>query len=270
MGQALAIWSPVVVSKLDQPYHLQSHYNCALDQLFRSIEDLKIKVKTAVVRAQGLAVEALLRLDILCLVEDINGQLHLISREETVRNRIPLGKFDPKIQRENELKYVLDIHSIDCQGEIKNQELHLDYFIDFMIIATQDQLVQLTAGESAEGQHSLREALIQLQAEVSRVENENLELRRRIYFYERDISSLKKGIRKAEVSNSRLQQEIDRYQEMIEQMQSAIRDKDRRLQKLENPYYSSFTKQPPDMEASPEEDVPLGARIKRLFVNSSS
>lgn len=270
MGQALAIWSPVVVSKLDQPYHLQSHYNCALDQLFRSIEDLKIKVKTAVVRAQGLAVEALLRLDILCLVEDINGQLHLISREETVRNRIPLGKFDPKIQRENELKYVLDIHSIDCQGEIKNQELHLDYFIDFMIIATQDQLVQLIAGESAEGQHSLREALIQLQAEVSRVENENLELRRRIYFYERDISSLKKGIRKAEVSNSRLQQEIDRYQEMIEQMQSALRDKDRRLQKLENPYFSSAAKPPLDVEPSPEEEMPLGARIKRLFVNSSS
>ncbi|HOB11868.1 MAG TPA: hypothetical protein PLM20_05600 [Syntrophomonadaceae bacterium] len=270
MGQALAIWSPVVVSKLDQPYHLQSHYNCALDQLFRSIEDLKIKVRTAVVRAQGLAVETLLRLDILCLVEDINGQLHLISREETVRNRIPLAEFSPEIRRENELKYVLDIHNIDCQGELRNQELHLDYFIDYMIIATRDQLVQLTAAESTEGQHSLREALMQLQAEVSRVENENRELRRRIYFYERDISSLKKGIRKAEISNSRLQQELNRYQEMIEQLQSLVRDKERRLQNLENPYYSSAAKAHREQESSPEEELPLGTRIKRLFVNNSS
>jgi len=270
MGQALAIWSPVVVSKLDQPYHLQSHYKCALDQLFRSIEDLKIKVRTAVVRAQGLAVETLLRLDILCLVEDTSGQLHLISREETVRNRIPLTEFSPVIHRESELKYILDIHHIDCQGELKNQELHLDYFIDFMIVATRDQLVQLNTAESTDKQHSLQEVLMQLQAEVSRVENENRELRRRIYFYERDISSLKKGIRKAEISNSRLQQEVARYQEMIEQLQSLVRDKDRRLQNLENPYYSPAVRPHREMEPSPEEDLPLGARIKRLFVNNSS
>lgn len=269
MGQALSIWSPVVVSKLNRPFHLQSHYNCALDELFRSIEDLKIKVKTAVVRAQGLAVEALLRLDILCLVEDLDGQLHLISREETVRNRIPFGEFDPEIERNSDLKYVLHIHNIDCQGELKNQELHLDYFIDFMIIATHEQMVQLSAGEKADIQHSLSEALAQLKTEVSRVEQENRELRRRIYFYERDVSSLKKGIRKAEVRNSRLQTEITRYQEIVEQMQTAIRDKDRRLQNLENPYYSPLKERLPT-EPVPEEELSLGVRIKRLFVNNST
>lgn len=193
MGQALSIWSPVVISKLDQPYHLQAHYDCALDQLFRSIEDLKIKVKTAVVRAQGLAVEALLRLDILCVVEDVKGQLHLISREETIRDRIPFGKFEPEIERESDLKYVFEIHDIDCQGELRNKELHLDYFIDFMIIATREQLVQLSADENEETQHSLSQALLQLQNQIGRVEQENLQLRRRIYFYERDVSSLKRA-----------------------------------------------------------------------------
>lgn len=269
MGQALSIWAPLVVSKLDRPYHLQSHYNCALDQLFRSIEDLKIKVKTAVVRAQGLAVEALLRLDILCLVEDVNGQLHLISREETIRDRIPFGKFEPEIERESDLKYVFEIHDIDCQGELRNKELHLDYFIDFMIIATREQLVELSTDENADTQHSLSQALLQLQDQIGRVEQENLQLRRRIYFYERDVSSLKKGIRKAEARNSRLQTEVDHYQEKVEQMQTILRAKERRLQNLENPYYSAVqTGQV--MELVAEEEVPLGARIKRLFVNSSA
>lgn len=268
MGQALSIWSPVVISTLNRPFHLQSHYKCALDQLFRSIEDLKIKVKTAVVRAQGLAVEAMLRLDILCLVEDFNGQLHLISREETVRNRIPFGEFEPEIEQDSDLQYVLQIQDIDCQGELKDQELHLDYFIEFMIIATQEQIVQLSAEEKADIPHSLSEVLAQLQTEVSRVEHENRELRRRIYYYERDVSSLKKGIRKAEMRSSRLQTEINRYQEMVQQMQTALRDKDRRLQNLENPYYSPL-KQPLEAESTMEEDLALGARIKRLFLNNS-
>ncbi|MDI9479215.1 MAG: hypothetical protein ACOXZ6_01375 [Syntrophomonadaceae bacterium] len=269
MGQALSIWSPVVISKLDQPYHLQAHYDCALDQLFRSIEDLKIKVKTAVVRAQGLAVEALLRLDILCVVEDVKGQLHLISREETIRDRIPFGKFEPEIERESDLKYVFEIHDIDCQGELRNKELHLDYFIDFMIIATREQLVQLSADENEETQHSLSQALLQLQNQIGRVEQENLQLRRRIYFYERDVSSLKKGIRKAEARNSRLQMEINHYQETMEQMQTLLRAKERRLQNLENPYYST-AQTSPILELVTQEEMPLGARIKRLFVNSSA
>lgn len=268
MGQALTIWTPVVISKLERPCHLQAHYSCALDQIFRSIEDLKIKVKTAVVRAQGLAVEALLRLDILCLVEDASGQMHLISREETVRNRIPLEEFDLEIDRERELRYVLDVMDIDCRGELKNQELHIDYFIDFMVIGMRDQVVRLAADEEAAGHHSLQEALLHLQAEVNRVETENRELRRRIYFYERDIGSLKKGIRKSEASSSRLSREVTDYQQLVEELQEALRDKDRKLQNLGNPYYSPL-KHTAAAEPLPAEELPLGARIKRLFLNSS-
>jgi chromosome segregation ATPase len=210
----------------------------------------------------------MLRLDILCLVEDFNGQLHLISREETVRNRIPFGEFEPEIEQDSDLQYVLQIQDIDCQGELKDQELHLDYFIEFMIIATQEQIVQLSAEEKADIPHSLSEVLAQLQTEVSRVEHDNRELRRRIYYYERDVSSLKKGIRKAEMRSSRLQTEINRYQEMVQQMQTALRDKDRRLQNLENPYYSPL-KQPLEAESTMKEDLALGARIKRLFLNNS-
>lgn len=268
MSQALAIWSPVVLNKLQRPYHLQSHCNFALDQLFRSIEDLKIKVKTAVVRGQGLAVEALLRLDILCLVEDVNGQMHLISHEETIRNRISFSEFDQEIDRERDLNYVLDILDVDGRAELKSQELHVDYFIDFMIIATREQLVQISTDQEASVSPSLNEVMAKLQAEISRVEGENRNLRRRIYFYERDISSLKKGIRKSEAHSSRLHQELGHYQQMVKEMQDTIRDKERRLQNLENPYYSPL-KQRTLTESVMTDDLTLGARIKRLFLNSS-
>lgn len=268
MGEAVSIWSPVVVSKLDRPHHLQAHFSCALNNVIRSIEDLKIKVKTAVVKAQGLAVEASLKLDILCLVEDMNGQMHLISHEETARSRVPLEDFDQEVERERELKYVLDIQDIDCQGEIKNDELHVDYFIDFMIVATRDQLVQLSATEEATVSNALDEVLARLRSQIDRMEGENRDLRRRIYYYERDISSLKKGIYKSEAQRSRLNQELSSYQKLVEELQKAVRDRDRRLQNLENPYYAHLRAVPSAEEADPGE-LPLGARIKRLFVNST-
>lgn len=268
MGEAVSIWSPVVVGKLDRPHHLQAHFSCALDQVIRSIEDLKIKVKTAVVKAQGLAVEASLKLDILCLVEDMKGQMHLISHEEIVRNRVPLEDFDQEMDRDRELKYVLDIQDIDCQGEIKNEELHVDYFIDFMIVATRDQLVQLSAQEEATVSNVLDEVLGQLRGQIDRMEGENRDLRRRIYYYERDISSLKKGIHKSEAQRSRLSQELSSYQRLVEELQIAVRDRERRLQNLENPYYSPV-KAVPAEDKTDTGEVPLGSRIKRLFVNST-
>ncbi len=45
MSEAIAIWAPVIISRLEMPRRLQDQYRCIFDQTFKSIEDLKIKVR---------------------------------------------------------------------------------------------------------------------------------------------------------------------------------------------------------------------------------
>ena len=91
---------------------------------------------------------------------------------------------------------------------------------------------------------------------------ENRQLRQKIYLYEKDILSLKKGVYKAEKHSQQLNGEVGYYRQLAEQLQEAIKDKEARLIRYENSYFPS--------EALSEEAVTgLGKRIKRLFAANS-
>lgn len=270
MGQAFSIWSPVVIAELSVPRTIKKQSIVELNQSYCSMEDLKIKEQDLKIRIQGQAAEAQMRLDVLCLAADIPGNRQLISKEEIIRDRVPFGEFNNGLGDEKKVNFVGDVQKISWDGEIDGRVLRVNLFIDYMIIATREQVVKLSENEQGEVKgKALQEALRELENEVSQVESKNEELRHKIFYYERDLSSLKKGISKVEKNNSLMNKEISRYQNMLEQLQAAIREKDRRIARYENahlssnPYYHDKEAQIKD-----NEDRTMGSRIKRMFMNS--
>jgi len=272
MAGGLSIWSPVIIAQLKNPQTVKEQVSYTVDKIFKSMEELKVKVKYTEIKIQGQTVEAQIKLDILCLLRDITGTMELITREETVREKIPLMSFNNPIGSEKQTSFVIDILNLYWEGEIRDYEICVAYFLDYMIIAIREQAVRITEEKQQDLEsNSLREVLHQLEREVARVEKENYDLRRRLFLYERDISSLKKGIRKAENRSAVLNRELSYYQKAFEELQASSEEKQDRIQ-LHNrsPYKRSYPKDSSESpEKSRENDSPLnlGKRIKQMFAN---
>lgn len=272
MGQAFSIWSPVVIAELSTPRKLAEQSTFELKHSFRSMEDLKIKEKSLEIKIQGQAAETQIRVDILALLGDLSGNRHLINQEKIIRDRVPFCEFNNDLGKEKKLKFIGDVQKIFWDGEIDGSVLKVNLFVDYMIIATREQLVKLSENEQGEVKgKALQEALRELENEVSRVEKKNEELRHKIFYYERDLSSLKRGISKAEKNNALMNKEIDHYQDLLQELQFAIKEKDRRITfyenaNIRNPYYHEKESGVQDSEDKDIRNV--GKRIKRMFMNS--
>ena len=263
MNDALAIWAPVIISRLEMPRRLQEQYRCMLDQKFKSIEDLKIKVRYMTVQPRGRSLEAIFKLDALCLLEDGRGEMQLISREITARQRLSAQEFVNTDIMDKTLVFVINLINTDARATLQPGELRIDYYIDYLVLATRDQIVSLSTEEQGHTvSKPVSELVARLQEEINQLQAENRQLRQKIYLYEKDILSLKKGVYKAEKQSQHLNGELDRYRELTEQMQEAIKDKEARLIRYENSYF-------PSEAISEEAAAGLGKRIKRLFAASS-
>ncbi|MDD3852223.1 MAG: hypothetical protein PHD40_01045 [Syntrophomonadaceae bacterium] len=262
MSEAIAIWAPVIISRLEKPGRLQEQYRCALDQTFKSIEDLKIKVRQMTVQPRGRSLEAIFKLDALCLLEDHLGEMQLISREITARQRLSRQEFINTDIMDKMLVFVINLLNADARATLQQGELQIDYYIDYLVLATREQIVSLSTEEQGRTVSKVSELVARLQQEVNQLQGENRQLRHKIYLYEKDILSLKKGVYKAEKQSQQLNGEVDYYRGLTEQLQEAIKDKEARLIRYENPYY-------PTGAMSEEEASGLGKRIKRLFAASS-
>lgn len=265
MGQEFSIWTPVIASRL-MAQHINEEKKYETDKIYKSVEDLKIKIKELQVNLQGQSLEARIRIDILCLLEDLLGTMHLFTRAETIRQRISLLEFDTPLDRDKDYNYIMDVYKLEGQGELVGKEIRVNCFIDYVIMAVREQVVRLTkADEGDTDTPSLENILSKLREEVARVNMEKEELRRKNFLYERDIASLKKGIRKAERQNTKLDKEIGYYQQLVEQLREAVAEKEMRLNGIQNNYY------PGNGEAltrPKESDISLGSRIKRMFSNN--
>ncbi|MGI5881214.1 MAG: hypothetical protein ACOX6L_11665 [Syntrophomonadaceae bacterium] len=263
MSESLAIWAPVIISRLEMPRRLQEQYRCMFEQKYKSIEDLKIKVRQMTVQPRGRSLEIIFKLDALCLLEDDRGEMKLISREITARQRLSAQEFVNTDIMDKSLVFVINLLNIDSRAMLQPGELRIDYYIDFLVLATRDQIVSLSSEEQGRPvSKPVSELVARLQQEINQLQGENRQLRHKIYLYEKDILSLKKGVYKAEKQSQQLNGELDRYRELTEQLQEAIKEKEDRLIDYENPYYPSGT-------MSEEAATGLGKRIKRLFAASS-
>lgn len=269
MEQAFSIWSPVIMAQLSTPRRLGREHSYTADRLFRMLEDLKIKVKQSEVIAQGQAVEVRVKIDILCLLEDPAGHMHLVKKEETLRERVAYTEFDHHLEKEEGVSFVINIRDISFDGELKGGEIRVRFFIEYTLIATREQVVRLWTGEHGEvNQESLNQLFKQLEDEVSRLAGENQELHRKIFFYQRDISSLKRGISKLEKRNASLLKDISFYQRETEGLRQSLQEKETRIYRLKHyPQVSSFSprESPPEEQ---ESEPGLGRRIKQLFLSN--
>jgi len=272
LAQACSIWSPVIIAELTNPRKVNKQIVYAVDKVFYSMEDIKIKIKNSEIKKQGQAVEINIKLDIICLLADITGHMHLINREEIVKERIPLIDFNNILDTEKQTEFRVNIINLNWEGELSRHDIKIALFLDYMIIATREQIVRLSRGEEGEDKReTLNEVLRKIEEEIAHMEKDNQILRRKVFFYERNISSLKRGIRKVENRNAILNREVKNYQEILEKLQTAIRENDRSVN-VENNDFKNFNNENYDTNSQKfEEDnftLNLGSRIKRMFLNS--
>ena len=276
MGEALSIWSPVVLAELSTPRSFDHHQVYHLDERFQSMEDLRVKLREYIVRKQGNALETLFKLEVLCLLENMDGKMQLVKKEENLRDRVLLQEFDCNLDfdKESRIDFIGDIKKINWQGGLDGNQLHVILFIDYILMAIRQQVIRLLEQEAELKSSDLRvEGLAQ--DETARMEEKNLELRRQLRFYEKNIASLKKGIKKVENRNAVLSRESQQYQLLIEELRRAIQEKEQRLSRYEarlyyednqdNVYEEIYSNNEGNERISGNS---LGSRVKRLFLNS--
>lgn len=277
MTEGLAIWSRVVLAQLNRPRRINQEMVHILKSSFKSFEDVKVKIKELSWKRQGQAVETLLNLDLLFLVEEYNGVMKLVSQETSLRDRVPFSEFDGNwdlLGSDRMIGFNGDIKKLSWQTDVNDNEVKLILSVDYFLVATREQVVQLSEQSNALTEsRDLSEKLEELKHEIARTQNEKQNLQHQIFLYERDISSLRRGIKKVEDRNSLLNKESKQYQEMLSQLQFAIREKERQLNRYANKI--SNEEQPDDYlppaqmkEQADNSELSLGRRVKRLFMNS--
>lgn len=277
MTEGLAIWSRVVLAQLNRPRRINQEIVHILKPGFKSIEDVKVKIKELSLKKQGQAVETLLNLDLLFLVEERNGAMRLMSQETGFRDRVPFSEFDGNwelLENDRMIGFNGDIRKFSWQVDVNENEVKLILTMDYLLVATREQVVRLSEqSEALTESRDVSEKIAELKHEIAQAQNEKQSLQHQIFLYERDISSLRRGIKKVEDRNSLLNKESRQYQEMLSQLQMAIREKERQLDR----YAGNFADQeqpgdylpPAQMKGSADNsELSLGGRVKRLFMNS--
>ncbi len=268
MDKPLLIWSPVISAQLKKR-RIKSNTVCPWKNKSDSFADIKIKIRHGEASLQGSSVYVRFQLEFLCLMEDLQGEMLLTKWTGECQDRITLTEFDHYISEMEKVNLKLNLIECDGIGELTGGNICLDYYIDYSIIAAHEQIIEISPARQTEAAAvSLKAALQKLEDEVVRVEGENGELRRRLFIYERDISSLKRGLWKAENRNAVLNREKKEHQTMIEKLSAVIRQHEIESVQTKRDYASGgiISNQ---VSLRPEEITKLGGRIKRMFMNSN-
>lgn len=267
METPLALWSQVVVAELPHPRMLREETSLPIDWDYSNLEDLKIKVRDTAIIPQGMAVETRIVVDILCLLSDEEGKVHLIKQEEMLKDRVALGEFKPPVSHDsvNAATFILDLMQLNWEGNLNKNNLKVACFANYTVLVTREQMVRLSPKDQGEVQgEALPAAMRELENQVARIQEENQELQHQVFYNVRNINSLKKGIHKAESRAASLSQEVQNYQQLIEQLRQSIQEKDEYIQGLSHRPEPNL----PAFEDRHDSDEHLGRRIKRLFLNN--
>ena len=275
--QGLSIWSQVVLAQLNCPRMVEQESVHRLEPGFNIYEDVKVKIKEVSWKRQGRAVEALLNLELLFLLEDHNGNMNLLSQETMLRDRVPLQEFNGNsdlLEKDKMIGFKGDIKELSWQLDINDQQVKIVFSLEYLLLAIREQVVRLSEqSETWAESQDMSEKIDELKSEIAHAQNEKNSLRQQVLLYEKDISSLKRGIRKVENRNSLLNKESKQYQEMLAQLQIAIQERDSQLNSREHEVYQQAERgdylplAQMDKEVSNSE-LSLGKRVKRLFMNS--
>jgi len=269
MDKPLLIWTPAICAQLKKQRRIKGATVYPLEKKLSSIEDVKIKVRHSEAKFQGSSVQVKFQLEFLCLMEGYQGDMLLAAWQGECQERVALTEFDNKFSDMEQVYMKLNFTECDGIGELIGNEICLDYYIEYSIIAAHEKIIEISANRQSEAAAvSLKAAMQKLEDEVLRVEGENGELRRRLFIYERDISSLKRGLWKAENRNAVLNREKKEHQALIEKLSTVIREQDLDAVQAKHNYFSEGINSNRAF-LRPEEVSRLGGRIKRMFMNSN-
>lgn len=267
MQSACTIWSPVVMARFEKPRSTRKISIARVDQVYSSIEELKVKVTEAQARMEGQSLETRVNLEILCLLQNSSGSFQLVSKEDILRDRVGLDWFNNSIDFGDKVDFVVDIISKFWQAEIAGEELKVSIFLDYTVMATREQEVNLSSLSESQPYESqaLLELLQELEQEVKELQEENRDLHHQVLIYQKNIGYLKKAVYKAEKSNEELVSDLRLSHEQISQLHQRLQAQEALQQKI---YEDSLIEELPVIDLSDEKAANLGQKIKRLFMSN--
>lgn len=263
MEDLITIWTPVIISNLAhrkprQPVILP------IEQMFKTVEDVKLKTRQVEAGMHNKVVQLAISLDILCLIRDKYGNLQLVSREEKLLQRIPPQKFSPPFPCEQGLDFVVSVTSLEWEAELTGQALRIDYGLEYRIMVLQNQAVILSPDATGKARaDQSHEAIRQLEEEIGHIQGEREDLQQKLFYYERDIANLKRGIYKTESRNAALNREVTQYQKLVQQLQETVYEKERQLSRLGNQEYYKYRPKTEEQTGTGS----LAGRLKRRFLS---
>lgn len=266
MQQNLAIWCPVVITNLRSPRLLRQENKYQLAESYKRIEDLKVRIKTSQSQIRGKFVETKVGVAWICLLENSQGRLNSLRHEEVLIDRVSLQYFKQLTEYNDELRYIQDINSFSWDAELKDGLLIIKYELSYMLMGTKERLVLVETGnEQVNICANISPNTVPADGQADERMQENFNLRRQLHFYEVNLSSLKKGIQKAEMDKYALNTELKNYKNTVEELRDAIVDKDRII--------NSFVNRIPRESDAPKswtvyEPNKLGQRIKKIFIDN--
>lgn len=267
MRRDISLWCPVILAGLPAPRTCQKEYRWSLEEGWERIDDIRVKAPRTEAIRQGKYVQVLIQLETIVLVEGRNGDMGVISRTVHVSERVKWPVPGPDAANEGETGFILPIERLQWDAEIQDQSIVLRYTIEYMLYAIREQVIRLFQNDHEWGQRPVgNDGGEEGSNEMSRIKKENQALNRRLVFYQKDMSSLRHGLKKAEARNAKLCHELNGTRQIVQQLQDAVTRKDLLISRYRR---NGATANPIQMAPAPQTNHyrGLGQRIRRLLLN---
>lgn len=256
------IWAPVVISNLFSCYEVQEIKKYVLEQPYKHIENVKVKIYDTYIKHRGRSIEILLYIDILALVANPKERVKIFKTQDQIELRISVQEFRYPLGDFNKLNFVTDIQKFEWEGEIIQSELILNFFIKLDVIVTREQQIPIPVNSeiTAAGQDNKSPEKEDLENRLLKLVQENSELHKKLYIYEKDLLSLRRGIQKAERRSFGLNRENIEYKKRIIELQEELQKQKNLLLKYINLDDSK--------KNILDSDWNIRKRIKYMFLNN--
>jgi len=269
MTQDISLWSPVIIASLAVPRTCQQERYFAVSPYYKRVDDIKVRIRNPQTEQLGKSLETRMNLEIIVVLEESDGRTVLISRPEIIKERLSFAEFDRLPQSgEGEVGYITRIQDLNWNGELRDNQIIINYSVSYMVFVVQEQVVRLYAEEEMHNTDPAQSHDLQaVDKETAPEDKLNDKLIHKLYRYERDILGLQRAIKKTEERNALLNRELNGTQKLVQTLRDAVTRKDLLICHYENQPYSPGQKIKPLPEMNGAEPK-LGQRLRRMFMSN--
>lgn len=267
MNQDISLWTPVVEGSLTTPHICRKECNVAVGRSCQRIEDIKVRILNMQTEQHGKHLETIIRLETVVLLEDYDGRTVLVSRPDTIQERLSFAEFDrTPPATEQEIGYITKMKELHWDGDQQAENVIINYCLSYMVFAVREQMVRLYAENELKDMGTEPDQALQVpEWETAPLERTNEALRHRLFLYEKDILGLRRAIKKTEERNAMLSRELSGVQKLVQTLRDAVTRKDLLICQYENQGRTAEDKYFPGISGL---EPKLGQRLKRMFMGS--